>query len=167
MMDYRLTLASREEVAAIFALYEARVHWMDEQGLRQWNVTHYLESYPPAYFVRQQRLGALYALKNSAGTVCGAVVFLERDERWPEYLERFDAWYIHNLVTAPETKGAGRALLEQAEAMAAAQGKHFVRLDCASDNTALNEYYESLGYVLAGNCADGAYLGNRREKKLN
>jgi hypothetical protein len=41
-----------------------------------------------------------------------------------------------------------------------------LRLDCAIDNVRLNHYYENKGYVFAGQCLDGSYVGNKREKRL-
>ena len=57
-------------------------------------------------------------------------------------------------------------MLAETEALAARQGKRFVRLDCAVSNAFLNEYYGSMDYELAGRCREGGYEGNRREKKL-
>ena len=58
-------------------------------------------------------------------------------------------------------------LVEEAEMLAIRHGKQYIRTDCAVDNGFLNRYYESLGYASAGRCEDGAYIGNRREKKLS
>lgn len=30
----------------------------------------------------------------------------------------------------------------------------------------INQYYESMGYEMAGTCKDGGYEGNRREKYM-
>ena len=92
-------------------------------------------------------------------------MLLESDARWPDR-EDSAAYYVHNLVTDPAVRGAGRRMLAETEALAARQGKRFVRLDCAVSNAFLNEYYGSMDYELAGRCREGGYEGNRREKKL-
>ena len=46
------------------------------------------------------------------------------------------------------------------------ENKEFLRLDCDVDSEFLNRYYGSQGFELAGNCEDGMYKGNRRQKKL-
>ena len=164
-MNYTLTKARPEEIADIFSLYEKRIAWMDEVGIRQWNVSDYLTAYPISYYEEQRAAGNLYALHDGEKIV-GAAVLLRSDDRWADRAAD-RAYYVHNLVTHPEAKGAGRALLALAEETARANGVRFMRLDCATDNQALNEYYASMGYELAGTCEDGPYYkGNRREKAL-
>lgn len=160
-----LQRAEEGDVEAVFSLYEARVAWMDRANIRQWNVTGYLDVYPVDYYRERQRLGQLFVLRGPAGELLGAVVLLSRDGRWPDSGE-VPAYYIHNLVTDPGAKGAGRLLLARAEELARADGKKFLRLDCAVDNRFLNQYYEEQGFVFAGNCEDGLYKGNRREKAI-
>lgn len=162
-MSYIFRPAKAEDIDAVFTLFEKRVNWMNEEGIRQWNVTDYLNVYPKSYYQEQQTLGNLYVLVHH--TVAGAVVLFQEDARWPEK-EASSAVYVHNLVTDPAERGAGKLLLTEVEKMALAHGRRYVRLDCAVDNTFLNNYYAALGYELAGECQEGAYAGNRREKKL-
>ena len=164
-MNYTLDLARPEEIADIFSLYEKRIAWMDEVGIRQWNVNGYLEAYPISYYEKRQREGLLYVLKKD-GRAVGAAVLLRHDDRW---LDRDDglAWYVHNLVTDPAEKGAGSVLLTLAEDKARANGMRFMRLDCPASSAHLNAFYGSKGYELAGTCEDGpVYRGNRREKAI-
>lgn len=163
-MNYSFGKAGAGEIGAIFALYERRVRWMNEKGIRQWNATDYLDVYPVGYYENELSLGNLYAMK-SEDRIVGAIVLLQSDERWPDRADS-SAYYIHNLVTDPACPGAGRRIMEEAEKLAILHGKEYMRLDCAVDNSFLNHYYESLGYVMAGRCDDGDYHGNRREKKL-
>ena len=159
-MAYTLRPAVAGDIDAVFALFEKRVDWMNEQNIHQWNDTDYLNAYPKSYYIQQQELGNLYVLAdNTDGAVTGAVVLLQSDDRW---LDRAGspAYYVHNLVTDSSVKGTGRALLAQAERLAAEHGKRFMRLDCAADNAFLNGYYEKMGYLPAGTCEDGPYKGN-------
>ena len=67
-MKYDFAPAASGEIAAVFSLYEKRVRWMDEQGIRQWNVTDYR---------RQAEMGSLYVLKETeSGAIVGAAVLL-------------------------------------------------------------------------------------------
>ena len=164
-MSYVLKKARADEIADIFSLYEKRVAWMDEVGIRQWNVSDYLTAYPAAYYEEECAAGNLYALHDGEKLV-GAAVLLSSDARWADRAAD-KAYYVHNLVTDTAAKGAGRALLALAEEQARADGMRFMRLDCAADKRALNDYYASMGYELAGTCEDGPYYkGNRREKAL-
>lgn len=136
---------------------------MDEAGIRQWNVTNYLDAYPLEYYEEQQASKSLYVLAKP--DVIGAVVILEADERWPDKAKDA-AYYVHNLATDPKVKGAGREIMKEIEKLAASKRKRYVRLDCAADNTFLNSYYSALGYQFAGICEEGPYKGNRREKEI-
>ncbi len=57
-------------------------------------------------------------------------------------------------------------MLRAVEGLAMKQGRQALWLDCAADNVFLNRYYESMGFMPAGYCEEGAYRGIRREKKL-
>ena len=165
-MAYTLRPAAAGDIDAVFALFEQRVSWMNQRDIHQWNDTDYLNEYPKTYYQQQRELGNLYVLTdNTDGAVAGAVVLLQSDDRW---LDRAGspAYYVHNLVTDPAVRGAGRELLAQAERLAVEHGKRFMRLDCAVDNAFLNDYNESMGYLPAGTCEDGSYQGVRREKAL-
>lgn len=137
---------------------------MNEKGIRQWNVTGYLDAYPIDYYMRQQSINNLYVLKEN-NSVIGAVVLLQEDGRWSEKTN-LTAFYVHNLVADTEVHGVGKDILSEVETIARQRGKCFVRLDCAVDNTFLNDYYSSLGYEIVGTCQEGTYIGNRREKVL-
>lgn len=120
-MAYTFRPAEPDEVEAIFRLYADRIRWMEKKGIRQWNVTGYLEAYPIRYYMRRQSLGDLFVLV-SDDTVTGAVVLLQEDDRWPDGADH-TALYIHHLVTDPRVSGAGRVLLAKAEGAALQQKK--------------------------------------------
>ena len=161
---YTFRIAEHGEIESIFGLYQKRIRWMDEKGIRQWNTTGYLESYPDDYYREQQALGNLYVLAEG-NVIVGAVVLLQEDDRWSDKKD-LPAFYVHNLVTDTSVTGAGKKLLMESKKIAFSKGMHAVRLDCAVDNVFLNNYYDSLGYKMVGTCQDGTYIGNRREKIL-
>ena len=163
-MEHIFRPAESSDVDAVFLLYQKRIRWMDEKGIRQWNATGYLEAYPVDYYVKQQSAGSLYVFAAN-NVIIGAVVLLQADERWRDKTNS-PAFYVHNLVTDAGASGVGKEILLETETMARRQGKRFARLDCAADNVFLNDYYASLGYQMVGTCQDGTYIGNRREKAL-
>lgn len=63
-----------------------------------------------------------------------------------------DAGYVHRLAIrrAFAGNGLGRLLLQWAEDIAASVGKHYLRLDCWTDNLTLCQYYERAGYICRG-----------------
>ena len=162
-MTYRFEPAKPEEVPGVFSLFVRRVAWMKEKHICQWD-QYYLDVYPLSYYQSQQEKGRLYVLKEKE-RIAGAVVLLSADDRWPDG-QSASAFYLHNLVTDPDVKGAGRELLRESEALALRQQKRFLRLDCSIYSVFLNHYYESAGFHLAGRCKEGTYEGNLREKAL-
>ena len=166
MKDYIFEPAQVNDIEEIFSLYVERVRWMDEHGIRQWNITRYLEVYPLSYYQEQYEQGNLYSLRCvKNGLLVGAVVLRQNDERWSDKAD-VSAYYIHNLVTRLGVKGVGADILAESERLAVEHGKRFICLDCAVDNVALNEYYASKGYVEVGKFVEGSYCGIRREKEL-
>lgn len=165
-MDYIFRPAEINEIEEIFSLYVQRIRWMDEHGIRQWNVTDYMGRYPVSYYQKQCELGALYVLRSvKDNALAGAVVLYQKDIRWHDKPD-MPAYYVHNLVSAPGCKGAGARMIAEVERIAVAHGKLYMRLDCAVDNAFLNRYYEAKGYKEAGICEDRLYRGICREKKL-
>ena len=166
MSNYVFRPAEEHEVPAVFDLIMARVRWMDEVGIRQWNVTDYAGCYPPAHYEAARQRGDLFVLTDDSGIVACAVLRRD-DERWPAAMQAAaPAFYLHHLATRVGAKGAGRIFLQMAEEYALRLGKTRFRLDSADDNTFLADYYTAQGYVPVGNCVDGLYSGILREKVL-
>jgi ribosomal protein S18 acetylase RimI-like enzyme len=71
-------------------------------------------------------------------------------ENWGEQPD--DALYLHGLVVrrAAAGQGLGHELLRYAAAIAAGQGKRFLRLDCWAGNEALRRFYTAAGFVERG-----------------
>lgn len=153
--------AEARDVDAIIEIIQGRIDWMDETGLEQWNKTDYMTCYPRDYFLRNIRY--FIVCEDEAGRMLAAMAAYEQDARWPEQIP---AYYIHHLATAPQAKGAGRAMIAYAEDLARQNALLAVRLDSAIDNKKLSAYYEALGYPAVGECVDGAYVGLLREKRV-
>ena len=52
----------KDEIPELFQIIMARVSWMDEVGIHQWNETKYDECYPPAYFEAHRQAGHTFVL---------------------------------------------------------------------------------------------------------
>lgn len=154
--------ANLTDCQAIYDLVFSRVHWMDEVGLKQWNVTHYDTRYPFSYF--QKNISSFYVLFQDGVLVATAALY-EKDVRWPGYSN--DAFYIHHLSSNLNYPGRGKLFLLEVEKYAKQVGKAYLRLDSAVDNAKLESFYDDLGYVEKGYCQDGLYQGILREKSLN
>ena len=167
MEHFTFRRAEEHEVDEVFELIMARVRWMDEVGIRQWNVTDYAGCYPLAHYEAARQRGDLFVMTDEEGAILACAVLRQDDERWPQAMqEAHPAFYLHHLATRVGAKGAGRMFLQLAEEHAMNQGKTRFRLDSADDNAFLADYYTKQGYVPVGTCVDGLYSGILREKVL-
>lgn len=167
MAHFTFRRAEKHEVSAVFELIMSRVRWMDEKGIRQWNVTDYAGCYPPAHYEAARQRGDLFVLTDERGEIVACAVLRQDDERWPQAMQDAQpAFYLHHLATRVGARGVGRVFLQMAEEYAITQGKTRFRLDSADDNAFLSAYYTAQGYVPAGSCVDGLYSGILREKVL-
>lgn len=80
--------------------------------------------------------------------------FFLDDERW-NHDSRFI--YLHH-------PGAGKELIKACEAEAKRLGKEGIRLDYQKENTRINEFYQSLGYMRKGTLTCSEYHGIKREQ---
>ncbi len=166
MTRYTFRPAEPDEVPAVFDLIMSRVRWMDQTGIRQWNVTDYAGCYPPQHYEAARQRGDLFVLTDEHG-IAACAVLRKDDERWPVAMQSAEpALYLHHLAARVGTKGAGRIFLRMAEEYALRLGKTRFRLDSADDNAFLADYYTGQGYVSVGHCVDGLYSGILREKAL-
>ena len=47
----------KEELPTFFDIILSRMKWMDEVGIKQWNVTRYDEVYPLSYYEEKRQAG--------------------------------------------------------------------------------------------------------------
>ena len=63
---------------------------MESNGIKQWNTTDYLNTYPIAYFIAHQKAGNLYVYQDiEYDVILGLMVLMPFDTRWEGY-EAFD-----------------------------------------------------------------------------
>lgn len=160
--------ATLQDVDAIIELVQKRIDWMDVKGLHQWNKTDYFGRYPREYW--ESKIG-YFLVGEEHGKVVVAVALYTEDVRWTrdgEYTGTAsgDAYYLHHLVTSPDAKGAGVAMMYYVEKYALEHGVYLLRLDSANENKVLENYYNRLGYVACGICHDRLYHGILREKLI-
>lgn len=164
-MASHFTPAKPEDIPVVRALIQQRIDWMDAVGIRQWNISNYWEAYPVEYFQEKVRLGQLMILRRQGEErLIGAAVLADSDPFWDD--DPTPAYYIHNLATALDIKGAGAEIIALCEALALERGINRMRLDCNRTNEFLNRYYEERGYLPVGPVDRGAYHGLKREKLL-
>ena len=161
---YRFREIRQEELSEMFEIILARMRWMDEQGIRQWNVTCYDEVYPMSYYEEKRRQGEIFVLEDrETGRIVCVGALKKEDDRWQDDTP---ALYLHHFATRLGERGVGRIYLKHAEELILSRGMTLFRLDSADDNEALTRYYEELGFLPVGRCVDGLYTGILREKSL-
>lgn len=164
-MSYSFTPATMADIPAVRDLIQKRIDWMDEVGIRQWNISNYWQAYPVEYFEEKVCADELMVLRRQGeDRIIGAVALIEKDPFWDG--DPTPACYIHNLVTALDVRGIGAEIISRCEVIALERGVDRMRLDCNRTNEFLNRYYEEKGYLPAGDVDRGAYHGLKREKLL-
>lgn len=172
MSKYIFREIEKDEVSEMFQMVLDRMKWMDEVGIRQWNVTGYDKVYPMSYYEGKRQKGENFVLIDTEKNqiVCAGVMKDKDDRgRWADVLKGAPdegAVYLHHLVTRLDAKGSGIIFIEFAEKLAKERGKKYFRLDSAVGNVNLENYYTKQDYYPVGYCNDGLYHGVLREKKL-
>ena len=161
MSEYIWKQADNKDAEMFFELIKKRIAWMDDVGIRHWNILNYTEVYPLEHYIDHVNAGRLWVLKDSTCVLGGAVLY-ETDDFWADS-PCDTAYYVHRFATDTDHKGIGREILKFIYDTTKNHGKTRIRLDCSEDNPSLNTYYESAGYMPNGTCTDGPYKGIRRE----
>ena len=161
MSEYIWKQADERQAEQFFEIIKKRIRWMDEVGIKHWNILNYTEVYPLEHYLEHVKTGRLWVLCEGARVLGGAVLY-ETDDFWAD-TPCDTAYYVHRFATDTDAKGIGREILKCIYETAKNHGKTRIRLDCSVDNPNLNNYYESAGYLPNGTCTDGPYVGIRRE----
>jgi GNAT superfamily N-acetyltransferase len=134
-----------EDVAFVAALLDEATVWVGERGYEQWPLP-----FPRDELEAAVERGEVYVAEVD-GKVVATVTLLWNDTMyWGERPP--DAAYVHKLAVRRACAGRriGSAIVEWADATAAAAGRAFLRLDCLADNRGIRAYYEQLGFEHRG-----------------
>jgi ribosomal protein S18 acetylase RimI-like enzyme len=164
-----IRLATTADIPAIMALVRRVVPLMQATGNFQWN-----DDYPNAEVfqadIDQQQLW----LAELDGQLAGvSAITNDQDAEYAEadWDVSEPAVVTHRLAVDPAAQGRGvaLALMQQAEAVARAQGLTVLRVDTNSKNTATQRLFPKLGYRFAGEIGLALRPGQRffcYEKRL-
>ena len=133
------------DVSAVGALLDEATVWVGERGYEQWPLP-----FPRDELAAAIERGDVYVAE-IAGEVVATVTLLWDDPMyWGDRPP--DAAYVHKLAVSRACAGQriGSAIVEWADATAAAAGRQFLRLDCLGDNPRIRAYYEQLGFEHRG-----------------
>jgi GNAT superfamily N-acetyltransferase len=138
-------LATPEDVDTVAGLLDEATLWVRDLGFDQW----------PFPFPRDQVLaavdrGEVYVAESEGEVLATVTVLLDDTAYWGERPP--DALYVHKLAVRRDRagRGIGAAIVDWADARAAASGRAFLRLDCLRDDPTIRRYYERLGFEPRG-----------------
>lgn len=147
-MTYRV--ATIEDVTQVYDLMSACANQLRTNGYSNWDHITFEQ------IKEKVQKGNTYILEDDdaiVGTVTAnkrrPTFFVPQDKQyWTESCKR--PGYIRSLAVHPahQTKGYGASLMHIAEDILRDKGRNIARLTAVSRNTALCEWYESLGYTV-------------------
>lgn len=144
--DFSVVKAQPADVASLIAIMDDATRYKAARGDLAWGATGNWAQRVAAALQR----GELFVVR-AAGRDIGTVCMQWDDERyWGA--QPSVAGYLHGLAVKDGYRGsgAGGRVIDWAAGHVAANGRRFLRLDCAAGNTALCRYYEGQGFALAG-----------------
>ncbi|MFF4933727.1 GNAT family N-acetyltransferase [Streptomyces griseofuscus] len=146
MKDLLIRPGRIDELDTVEELLRGASTWLASRGIDQWQ-------YPP----HRDRIAA--ALKQGVCFLALAgdkpIATLQVDdfadpEFWTPQDDPNSALYVHRMAVHRDVAGLGTGgrLLDWAADHAAAQSKHWLRLDAWKDNKGLHKYYTDFGFTL-------------------
>jgi GNAT superfamily N-acetyltransferase len=129
----------------VAALLDEATAWVGERGYAQWPLP-----FPPEQIAAAIERGEVYVAELAGEPVATVTLLWDDPMYWGERPP--DAAYVHKLAVRRACAGRriGSAIVEWADATAAAAGREFLRLDCLGDNPGIRTYYEQLGFEHRG-----------------
>jgi GNAT superfamily N-acetyltransferase len=134
-----------QDVATVAELLDEATVWVGERGFEQWPLP-----FPRDELAAAVERGEVYLAELNGEAVATVTLLWEDRQYWGE--QPPNAAYVHKLAVRRACAGQriGHAIVEWADATAAASGRHFLRLDCLRDNPGIRTYYENLGFEHRG-----------------
>jgi len=132
-------------VSRVAELLDEATVWVGERGYEQWPLP-----FPREEVAQAIERGEVYVAELDGDAVATVTLLWDDPTYWGE--RPADAAYVHKLAVSRACAGQriGQAIVEWADATAAAAGRDFLRLDCLRDNAGIRAYYERLGFEHRG-----------------
>jgi GNAT superfamily N-acetyltransferase len=143
------------EISDVLAVLDEAAGWLGEHGVQQWPPRFERDWVEPAVLAGETWLAV-------DGEHVVATVTLDRaDGLWAD--RPGSATYVHRLAVRRVAAGLGAEILDWAATTAAAEGCHFLRLDCVASNRRLRDYHEAAGFRDCGDAHVTGPPGGREE----
>ena len=143
-MNIVIEQAEAKDVETVSAILQESARWLIENDRKLWDLNHLsVEN------IKDQVEDGMFWLAKVEVEAAGCVRFqLSDDEYWGDVpRSEIDSAFIHRLAVRRKFAGQGisKALIDWAKAKSKAEGKEFLRLDCA-DRETLRRVYENYGF---------------------
>jgi len=142
--------ANKEDIEDCMKIIKEKSKWLKDKGINQWTSFFNRDN---SYFMEKVEKETLYVVIID-NKICATFVLQENHNYWEDDKK---ALYIHHLAVRDGYKGLGRYIIEQIKVIARNAKKEYIRLDNVADNKKLNEYYDSLGFVIKKEIYDEMY----------
>ena len=142
--------ATKEEIDDCMKIIKEKSKWLKSKGINQWTSFFTRDN---SYLMEKVENEILYIVKIE-NDICATFVLQENDKYWEDDK---NALYIHHLAVKNGYKGLGKYIIEKIKLIAQNAKKEYVRLDNVADNKKLNEYYDSIGFVIKKEINDDMY----------
>lgn len=141
-MNIVIEQAGAPDAATISAILQESARWLIENDRKLWDLSQLsVEN------LRNQVEDGMFWLAKVDGAAAGCVRFQLSDEEYWGDIPHEDSAFVHRLAVRRKFAGQGisKALIDWAKAKAGAEGRDFLRLDCA-DRESLRRIYENYGF---------------------
>jgi GNAT superfamily N-acetyltransferase len=166
-VSLEIRLAGPSDLPAVLSILNDAAAWLVAKGIKgQWP-----EVWDEEYVAGKIAGGETYLAYQNEQPVATVALQWSDEIMWGKQSD--EAGYVHHLAVRRSQAGSGlgRQVLDWTAGQAIFRGKKYLRLDCASFNPALRDYYLRAGFSLVG-AKKGLWEGfpfdvNLFEMKLN
>ena len=141
-MEIEIVKAQPGDAGAIAEILQEAASWLEEKNAALWSRDRItIEKVAPEAEAR------MFWLAQIEGENAGCVRYQETDEEYWGDVPHSDSAFIHRLAVKRKFSGGGvsKALVNWAKEKARAEGKSYLRLDCANREN-LRAVYENYGF---------------------
>ncbi len=141
-MNVVIEQAEPKDAAAVSAILQEAANWLIENKRKLWEPEAL-----SAENVKEQVENGMFWLAKVEEEIAGCVRFQLSDEEYWGDVPHENSAFIHRLAVKRKFagKGVSKTLIDWAKTKAEAEGKQFLRLDCA-DRESLRRVYENYGF---------------------
>ncbi|MCU7827333.1 GNAT family N-acetyltransferase [Kitasatospora sp. DSM 101779] len=148
MTNYGVRLAQASDIPDLMSLRAEAEQWLAAAGIDQWSDPDLGERAMQSWLEKIQ-LGRTWVFTADGNRVVATVSRGDADQDfWTADDDIHSAFYIYKLIVARSESGShlGARILDWASAIAAAEGRSWLRLDVWRSNRRLQQYYEKWGF---------------------